>query len=47
MLEAEEKGAGIFEVLIMIVSSPCIGNKALYLGVWAYAGGLLALIARV
>ena len=32
MLKAEEKGAGIFEVLIMIVSSPCIGNKALYFG---------------
>ena len=32
MFEAEEKGAGIFEVLITRVSSPCIGNKALYFG---------------
>lgn len=30
MFEAQEKGAGIFEVLIMIVSPPCIGNKTLY-----------------
>ena len=32
MFEAEEKGAGVFEVLIKIVSSPYIGNKALYFG---------------
>ena len=32
MFEAEEKGASVFEVLIMIVSSPCIGNKDLYIG---------------
>ena len=32
MFEAEEKGAGIFEILIIIVSSPCIGNDALYFG---------------
>ena len=30
MFEAEEKGAGVFEVLVMNVSSRCIGNKALY-----------------
>ncbi len=32
MFEAEEKGAGVFEILIMIVSSQRIGSKALYFG---------------
>ena len=32
MLEAEEQGAGVFEILVMSVSSPRIGNQALYFG---------------
>lgn len=32
MFEAEEKGAGVFEVLVMCMSSSHIRNKALYFG---------------